>query len=71
MKNLINDHIKQIKMGDEIMTYCKLWDSADNEDFPTHRVAVAKTRDESMAKFMEMEKKRQELIDSIRATFVK
>ncbi len=69
MLKLIDDHVETIEHDGMFYTYCTLWDNPDNEEvvFPSERVGVGKTKNESHAKFMEHEKKRQELLTSLKA----
>lgn len=54
-------------------TYCTLWDNPQNEDipFPNNRVATGKTKEESLSKFEQMEVKRKELLEKVKANIEK
>lgn len=66
MRKLI-DYIKTIKSGNQYFTYCTLWDDPSDKEkqFPNERVGVGKTKEVSVAKFMEHEKERQKLLKSL------
>jgi len=66
MKRLIDNHVKTIRFGDTYYTYCRLWDSPENDGFTeSHRVGKGKSQDESVAEFMKFEEKRQSILEEV------
>lgn len=73
LKKLIDEHIETVKENNTYYTYCTLWDNPQNEDipFPNNRVATGKTKEESLSKFEQMEVKRKELLEKVKANIEK
>lgn len=67
MKRLIDNHVKTIRFGDIYYTYCRLWDSPENDEFTeSHRVGKGKSKEESVAEFMKFEQNRQSILEKVR-----
>ena len=67
MKKLIDKHVKTIRFGDTYYTYCRLWDSPENDEFTeSHRVGKGKSKEESVEEFMKFEVKRQSMLEKVK-----